>query len=312
MAVITISRTCGSLGDELASYLASKLGCGLIDREYALEHFFADESEETRRFLEESPKFFLKTINDTEYTYRDKLVEELVDVADDSSNLVVLGLGGCAMFGSRKDAVNIKVIAGINTRIDRTSRKYGVDVVEAENILTSADRKHKRFVSALYDRDLSEESLYDLVFNTDKVSVEECADAVLALVNKKQQRLKVELETEGNNTINHQTDTPIFKNDTEEEFARILDMYNIEWMYEPKTFPLEWDEDGNITVAFSPDFYLPKFNLYLELTTMEQKYVTKKNKKARKVMELYPGTNVRIVYKKDFLELVERFKAFGG
>ena len=104
----------------------------------------------------------------------------------------------------------------------------------------------------------------------------------------------------------------MFKNETEAEFAKILDMYGIEWMYEPKTFPIEWDEDGNIRMAFSPDFYLPKFDLYLELTTMEQKYVTKKNKKARMVMDLYPGTNVRIVYKKDFQELIERLRSFGG
>ncbi len=112
--------------------------------------------------------------------------------------------------------------------------------------------------------------------------------------------------------MDHQTKTAVFKNDTEEEFARILDMYNIEWLYEPKTFPVEWDAEGNVTMAISPDFYLPKFNLYLELTTMDQKYVTKKNKKMRLVRELYPGTNIRIVYKKDFQELVDRLKLFGG
>ena len=102
------------------------------------------------------------------------------------------------------------------------------------------------------------------------------------------------------------------ENETEEEFARILDMFNIEWIYEPKTFPVEWDAEGNVTMAISPDFFLPKFNLYLELTTMDQRYVTKKNKKMRLVQELYPGTNIRIVYKKDFNELVDRLKLFGG
>ena len=84
-------------------------------------------------------------------------------------------------------------------------------------------------------------------------------------------------------------------------------MYGIDWRYEPKTFPVEWDSEGRVTLAFSPDFYLPRFNLYLELTTMNQRYVTMKNKKARKVQELYPGTNVRIVYRKDFLSMLERF-----
>ena len=91
-----------------------------------------------------------------------------------------------------------------------------------------------------------------------------------------------------------------------------MSLYNIEWLYEPKTFPVEWDAEGNVTMAISPDFYLPKFNLYLELTTMDQRYVTKKNKKMRLVKELYPGTNIRIVYKKDFNELVDRLKMFGG
>ena len=310
MAVITISRQKGSLGDELAAYLASKLGCGLITREYALENFFGDEGEEVRKNLEESPKFFLKTTGDI--TYKEKLIEELTDLADESTNLIVLGLGGCAIFGARKDAINIKIMASSEIRKTRIGKQYNVDATNADSIMQQSDRKHKRFVSALYDKDLSDDSLYDAIYNTDKMSVQECAESILAMVNQRQQRIKIELETLENESINHQTETPVFKNDTEAEFAGILDMYNIEWMYEPKTFPLEWDDAGNVTMAFSPDFYLPKFNLYLELTVMEQKYVTKKNKKARRVMELYPGTNVRIVYKKDFLELVERFRSFGG
>lgn len=312
MAVITISRQCGSLGDELATYLASKMGCGLVTRDFVFEHFFDGVSDDVKRQLEESPKFFLKTIEDSEITYKDRLIEELRDMADESSNLVVVGLGGCVALGARQDSINVKVGAALSIRKSRIARQQNVSDDQAEAILLSADRKHKRFVSNIYDRDLSEDSLYDLVLNTDKLSVEECADAVLAMVERRTQRLKITAETQSDASMNHQTEVAVFKNETEEEFAKILDMYNIDWMYEPKTFPIEWDEAGNITMAFSPDFFLPKFNLYLELTTMEQKYVTKKNKKARKVMELYPGTNVRIVYKKDFLELAQRFKQFGG
>ena len=312
MAVITISRQCGSLGDELANYLASKLGCGLVTRDFAFEHFFDGVSDDDKRQLEESPKYFLKTMADSEITYKDKLMEELTDMADESSNLIVVGLGGCVAFSARQDSINVKVGASLSTRKSRVARQHNVDDEQAESMLMTADRKHKRFVSSLYDRDLNEDSLYDLVFNTDRLSVEECADAVLAMLDRKVQRLKIAAQTLEETSMNHQTEVAVFKNETEEEFAKILDMYNIDWMYEPKTFPIEWDEAGNITMAFSPDFFLPKFNLYLELTTMEQKYVTKKNKKARKVMELYPGTNVRIVYKKDFLELAQRFKQFGG
>ncbi|MBA7593079.1 hypothetical protein ES708_35289 [subsurface metagenome] len=47
-----------------------------------------------------------------------------------------------------------------------------------------------------------------------------------------------------------------FANPSEEEFARILDFYNIEWVYEPRSFALKWEGD-RVTEMFTPDFYLP-------------------------------------------------------
>lgn len=312
MAVITISRQNGSLGDELAEYLAGKLNCAVISRSYAMENFFG-ESEEISEKLSDSAKLFLTEVpGQSGVTYKDILTNRINKIADDSENLIVLGLGGCIMLKDRQDVINIRVIASMETRKKRIARRYNVTPEEAESTVTIGDRKHKRFVSILFEQDLSEAEIYDLTLNTDNLSVEECAQSVLALAGRRAQRSRISNETEKDDSIDHQSDTPVFKNETEAEFAKILDMYGIEWMYEPKTFPIEWDEEGNIKMAFSPDFYLPKFDLYLELTTMEQKYVTKKNKKARMVMDLYPGTNVRIVYKKDFQELVERLKSFGG
>jgi len=91
-----------------------------------------------------------------------------------------------------------------------------------------------------------------------------------------------------------------------------LDMYQIDWQYEPKTFPIEWDAEGNVTMAFSPDFYLTKFDTYIELTTMNQKYVTIKNRKAKKLRELYPGTKIKVVYKRDFYSLIDRYNLGKG
>jgi len=312
MAIITISRQSGSLGDELSTYLSTKLGCDVITRLYVMENIFAGISEEEAERLSESSKHYLSVMPGKDITYKEFLNRKINELADQSENLIILGLGGFEMLRERPDTINIRVVASKDTRAGRIARQFNVSREEAEASIANGDRKHKRFVSILWETDLSESELYDLTLNTDNLSVEECAASVMALMEKKQERLKISKETEGNDAIDHQSETPVFKNETEAEFARILDMYNIEWMYEPKTFPIEWDEEGNIKMAFSPDFYLPKFNLYLELTIMDQKYVTKKNKKARKVMELYPGTNVRIVYKKDFQELAERLKQFGG
>lgn len=100
---------------------------------------------------------------------------------------------------------------------------------------------------------------------------------------------------------------PRFANRSEEECARILDYYRIPWMYEPRTFVLERDETGNVVEAFTPDFYLPDQDLFIEVTTMKQAHVTKKNMKIRKIKEKFPEVNIKLFYKKDFLKLAQKY-----
>lgn len=102
-------------------------------------------------------------------------------------------------------------------------------------------------------------------------------------------------------------DEIVFANESEKEFARILDFYKIEWQYEPKTFPLEFNNEGIAVLSFSPDFYLPDLDLFIELTTLNQNLVTKKNKKIRKLRELYPYINIKLFYKKDYYSLLFKF-----
>ena len=87
----------------------------------------------------------------------------------------------------------------------------------------------------------------------------------------------------------------------------MLDFYAIAWEYEPRTFVLMRDRDGNPVQAFSPDFYLPAYDLYIEITTLNQKLVTKKNRKARLVQELYPEVSVRVLYQRDYLQLLVKY-----
>jgi hypothetical protein len=81
----------------------------------------------------------------------------------------------------------------------------------------------------------------------------------------------------------------------------------VAWEYEPTEFILDWDRNGEPTQAFRPDFYLPAYDLYIEITTLNQKLVTKKNRKARRLRELYPGVEVKILYQRDYLNLLVKF-----
>jgi hypothetical protein len=100
---------------------------------------------------------------------------------------------------------------------------------------------------------------------------------------------------------------PAFAHPTEEAFARILDYYGVDWAYEPRTFPLAWDHDGNVTEAFSPDFYLPKQDLYVELTTLRPKFLSAKHRKMRKLQELYPDVNIKLFRRREIRDLMIKY-----
>ncbi len=97
-----------------------------------------------------------------------------------------------------------------------------------------------------------------------------------------------------------------FANPSEEVFARLLNLYGVAWVYEPVEFPLAWDEHGNPTRGFRPDFYLPDSRTFIELTVLEQRLVTKKNRKIREFRALYPEFPIEVVYRSDFETLARR------
>jgi hypoxanthine phosphoribosyltransferase len=101
---------------------------------------------------------------------------------------------------------------------------------------------------------------------------------------------------------------PRFANQAERECAKVLDYYGIAWEYEPRTFALERDERGRVTEAFTPDFYLPEQDLYVEMTVMKQALVTRKNRKLRKLRSLYPDVRIKLFYRRDIERLAERFR----
>jgi hypoxanthine phosphoribosyltransferase len=100
---------------------------------------------------------------------------------------------------------------------------------------------------------------------------------------------------------------PAFAHASEAEMARILDFYRIRWEYEPHTFPILWNLDGEVAESFSPDFWLPDLDLYLEMTTLRQKLVRKKNRKLRRIRDLYPDLRIKLFYARDFRALLLKF-----
>ena len=102
-----------------------------------------------------------------------------------------------------------------------------------------------------------------------------------------------------------------FAHASEAEMARILDFYGVRWEYEPTTFPILWNLDGDVVESFAPDFYLPELEVFLEMTTLKQRLVRKKNRKLRRIRELYPDIKIKLFYARDFRAMMLKYGRFG-
>ncbi len=100
---------------------------------------------------------------------------------------------------------------------------------------------------------------------------------------------------------------PRFAHASEAELARILDYYEVRWEYEPRTFPIRWNLEGAVVESFAPDFFLPELELFIELTTLKQSLVRRKNRKLRRLRELYPMVRIKLLYGKDFRALLLKY-----
>jgi len=305
--IITISRQTASLGDEIAENLADKLGVQLITRDYVIENWLPEVADDhDLHMLKETSKYYLKNANGKQ-TYKEFINKKLKEKAEKES-LVVLGLGSQIIFREYAPAIHIKVLCSEQRRLHRIRKKYNINKEQALRTLDLSDRKHRRYVHRLFDKDWENISLYHMTINTDGLNIHEATDLIIHLLEMKKENPEPLFKKVADfHPKEYQREEIDFVHESEKDFAEILDMHNIKWDYEPTEFPLEWDAEGNITLGFRPDFYLPDFDTYIELTTMKQKYVTEKNKKIKLVQKLYPDTNVNIVYKKDYHKLLERF-----
>ncbi|KGP75955.1 histidine kinase [Desulfosporosinus sp. Tol-M] len=302
MLFFTVSRQTGSLGNEIMELLAKKLNLPVITRDLVMSEWLPEVANKHElHMLVESPGFFL-TPSALGLTFAEHLEVKLKNfIAEQPA--IISGLGAQIIFARHPAALHVKIMASREIRTNRIMQTHSLLKKDAEKFLELTDRKHKRYIATLYRKDWSDPGLYHITINTDFLSIEEVTSLLYNLAQNKQVTSPPLVKPFAEKVNRH----VVFKNQSEEEFAKILDMYSLDWEYEPRTFPIKWDMEGNITMAFSPDFYLPRFNTYIELTTMNQKYVSEKKKKVHLLKKLYPGTNINIVFKNDFYTLLERF-----
>jgi len=326
MAIITVSRQFGSNGELIAEILAEATGCLLLNRKTLEETLAEHHIPEIRlEWINEKSPHDIENLEHERLVYLDFLKDWISGLSREG-HVFLLGRGGQFLFKDREDAYHIKVIASLDTRVATIQKRFDVDKATALRLINQKDAERNEYTLFFHRSDSGDPNAYDIIVNTSKVSVKEAAKTILFFLVEKGvfsadafqslgaeiERIAAEKEAASEQVKEYNKKTKpasayVFANESEEEFARILDYYKIDYLYEPTTFPLRWDSEGNVESAFTPDFYFPEFDFYIELTTMKQELVTKKNRKLRELRSVYPDINIKLFYRKDYKKLLERF-----
>ncbi|HTP89425.1 MAG TPA: hypothetical protein VMJ34_20890 [Bryobacteraceae bacterium] len=309
MAIISVSGDPGCSHEDLARVLAQRTGSERL----------------TRRLLEETvaADFGYQEIPDRAWPPLLRLVIGRLAVSHhvvysiESGELLFRGFPGVLSVHLMAPAARRTGSFMIDRQLDRDAAKRFLHDREAES---AAERKRR------FGRGHPRLEDFDLILNENEQTPEMLAEVVEAAIRSRGLFDAGMLSAAAEAQVQFQArlqlakfgltppDRPAasgrngFGHPSEEIFARLLDFYRIEWRYEPRSFPLQWDKDGHVIEAFTPDFFLPAFDLYVELTTMKQALVTKKNRKIRLLRTIYPHVKIQVFYQKDIQDLILKYE----
>jgi hypothetical protein len=300
MAIITISENLNGLGEEIATKVSLRLGFSLVDSTLILRDLIDTGSIDNWSLFD--------------YVSREKIppeiIKNLIIEKALSDNIIMLNLGGEVLFRKLPGTLHVKIRGISGYRADKRA-------------LTQARKNYKSFMRSLFRKEKIGAEFYDIQIMLDRPDTDFAADLILTAVETKGIRMKAGItwkalqllksnlskKEKRSNRAKYlkKVTMPSFAHPSEKEFAKVLDFYRIKWEYEPRSFLLKSDKDGMVKEEFTPDFYLPELDLYIELTTLKQKLVTKKNRKLRRLKRLYPDVNIKLFYGRDYNKLLQRF-----
>jgi cytidylate kinase len=311
MAFITVSGEPGCRHEELARMAAQRLECELVT-EPDLAKMIAAE--------------FGDSIRIPDLAWRPLTVSILASLGAER-HVMVCTTGAELLSRELAAMLRLHVVAPESVRLANLMQDSKLNRAEAKARLREMEGARALVRKRRFGQKISRPTDFDLVLNARSLSPAEMVDLLEAAVKSQRLLDSGPLEAAAAAEIQFQVRLRLarfgivppkrpsqpsvvikeFGHPSEQVFANLLDFYGIAWDYEPRSFPLQWDKDGKVSEAFTPDFYLPEFNLYVELTTMKQANVTRKNRKIRLLRAIYPHVNIQVFYQKDVQDLVTKY-----
>jgi cytidylate kinase len=308
MALIAVSGHSGCRFEEVARLSAHRLGFELLTQ---------------ARIRDLTSEEFGPEARIPDKAYASLVTSVLARLATDH-HIVYCAVGGELHARHFPGMLRVHVVAPESVRIGNLMLDCRLERAGARQKLLEMEAAEREDRRAKFGKTRATAELFDMVLNAESLTSEQMADLVqsaaqsMALVERghlsaaaeAQLQFQMRLKLARYGIVPPHKITlrkKIFANPSEEMFANLLDFYRIAWEYEPRSFPIHLNPDGNPIESFTPDFYLPEFDLYVELTTMKQSLVTRKNRKVRLLRELYPHVNIQVFYQKDFENLIFKY-----
>lgn len=197
--IITIGREFGSGGREVGKLVAEKLGIAYYDSEVIRRA--AEESDYSEQYIrnneEKLPDARLYDLYTQYYSYgaeekpkyealfqvEQKVMKELAE----KNSCVIVGRASGYVFRKYKTALHVFISAGMQHKIDRVVRRDGLDPKEAEKKIKKVAIERKNHCKYFTGRDWGMAENYDLALRTDAFSVEDVADTIIKMSDKKLQ-----------------------------------------------------------------------------------------------------------------------------
>jgi cytidylate kinase len=313
MAFITVTGEPGCREVELARAAAQRLECELVT-EPDLAKMIAAEFGESIRIPDQAWRPLTVSI------LASLAVKGNVMVCSTGAELLARDLASHDKAGM----LRFHVVAPESVRLGNLMQDCRLNRAEAKAHLRELEGARALARKRRFGQKMSRPTDFDLTLNAQKLNAAEMVDLLEAAVKSQgllnsgplaaataaeiQFQVRLQLARFGIvPPIRPGLERKEFGHPSEQVFANLLDFYGIAWEYEPRSFPLQWDKDGKVSEAFTPDFYLREFDLYVELTTMKQANVTRKNRKIRLLRSIYPHVNIQVFYQKDVQDLVMKY-----
>jgi cytidylate kinase len=308
MALIAVSGHPGCRFEEVARLAAQRLGFELLTQ----SRIAALTSEE---FGSEAP------VPDKAYS---SLVTSVLARLATGHHLVCCAAGGELQARHFSGMLRVHVVAPENARIGALMLDNRLERPAARQLLLQLEAADRADRKAKFGKARATAELFDMVLSAEFLSSDQMAELIetavrstglaerglLSAAAEAQLQFQMRLKLARYGIVPPAKVTlrqKMFAHQSEEMFANLLDFYRIAWEYEPRSFPIQYGPDGAVLESFTPDFYLSELDLYVELTTMKQSLVTRKNRKVRLLRELYPHINIQVFYQKDFENLIFKY-----